>query len=314
MSRAERAAIEGVLTQLRPAVAVEIGSAEGASLRRIAAHSTHVHSFDLAPPSLPVADNVTLHTGDSHELLPRLLDELAEQGQNVDFALVDGDHSPEGVRRDLEDLLDSRSLARTVILIHDTSNERVRQGVDSVRFASWPKVTHVDLDWLPGQLFAEPALRNELWYGLGLVLVDAARPAYLTGSVYEQRYHPAGSLLAEMRERVLVRERYPAAAGDEPEDVRLRKRVLALTNELSLSHMRERELAQEIVDAREQVKEAEQLRARADEADHLRARVEAAEALQARAERTLEDVMTSPSWKVTEPLRTAKRLATRRKD
>ena len=52
-------------------------------------------------------DNVTLHTGDSHELLPPFLAELAEQGRNVDFVIVDGDHSSEGVRRDLEDLLNS---------------------------------------------------------------------------------------------------------------------------------------------------------------------------------------------------------------
>ena len=62
-----------------------------------------------------------------------------------------------------------------------------------MRFAAWPKVAHVELDWVPGRLFAEPALRNELWYGLGLVLVDAARLAYVDGPVYEQRYHPTGA-------------------------------------------------------------------------------------------------------------------------
>ena len=61
-----------------------------------------------------------------------------------------------------------------MILIHDIANERVRSGVDAVRFAGWPKVAHVELDWIPGQLFAQPKLRNELWYGIGLVLVDSA--------------------------------------------------------------------------------------------------------------------------------------------
>ena len=80
MSLGERAAVEGVLAQLRPALAIEIGSAEGACLRRIAAHAGEAHSFDLQPPSLEMPGNVTLHTGDSHELLPPFLAELAEQG------------------------------------------------------------------------------------------------------------------------------------------------------------------------------------------------------------------------------------------
>jgi hypothetical protein len=293
MSLGERAAVAGVLAQLAPGLAIEIGSAEGAGLRRIAAYTGEVHSFDLASPSLPVPDNVTLHTGDSHELLPRLLGELAQQERNVDFVLVDGDHAPEGVRRDLEDLLNSPALARTVILIHDTANERVRQGIDAVRFTAWPKVAHVELDWLPGRLFAEPALRNELWYGIGLVLVDSARPAYLTGSVYEQRYHPAAPLLADMRDLVLARERAPAGLDERDDPAHLRKRLLALTVELSVARMREVELQAQLSDVTE--------------------RAEQAERMGERAQRTLGDVMGSASWRMTEPLRGAKRRAARRK-
>ena len=69
MSLGERAAIEGVLAELKPRVAIEIGSMEGACLRRIAAHAEEVHSLDLQPPTLEVPANVTLHTGSSHELL-----------------------------------------------------------------------------------------------------------------------------------------------------------------------------------------------------------------------------------------------------
>ena len=176
MSHGERAAVEGVLAALKPSLAIEIGSAEGASLRRVAAYAVEVHSFDLDEPTLPQPGNVVLHTGDSHELLPLFLAELAEAERNVDFALVDGDHAAEGVRRDIEDLLDSPAVHRTAILIHDTANEQVRGGIEAVRFAAWPKVAHVELDWVPGQLLAEPALRNELWFGLGLVVVDT-RPS-----------------------------------------------------------------------------------------------------------------------------------------
>ncbi|MGI8557048.1 MAG: class I SAM-dependent methyltransferase [Solirubrobacteraceae bacterium] len=285
MSLGERAAVEGILAQLRPKLAVEIGSMEGACLARIAAYSQEAHSFDLNPPSLPKADNVTLHTGDSHELLPAFLGELAQQDRNVDFVMVDGDHTPEGVRRDIEDLLDSAAVARTVILIHDTANERVRRGVDAVRFAAWPKVAHVELDWIPGQLFAEPELRNELWYGIGLVIVDVARPAYLSRPVYEQRFHPAGALLAQIRDLVLERERVPPGAQPLRHEVTtLRRRVGELEVQLSAARTGEARLEAEVL--------------------KLRPGFEG-------AQRALEDIKGSASWRMTEPLRGAKRRVAR---
>jgi hypothetical protein len=268
MSLGERAAVEGVLCQLRPSLAIEIGSAEGACVLRIAAHADSVHSFDLDPPTLPMPQNVIPHVGDSHELLPTFLAELAEAERNVDLVIVDGDHSPEGVRRDLEDLLDSPAVARTLILIHDTTNERVRAGVEAVHFAAWPKVAHVELDWIPGQLFAEPALHNELWYGLGLVAVDVRRPAYLNGSRYEQRYHPAGPLMAHARDLVEAREHGGQAVADTIEE-----RASGLEATLARTQA-------ELAAANERI---------------------------GRADRVIEDLQSSASWRITAPLRAAKR-------
>lgn len=198
MSRGERAAIEGTLAALRPALAIEIGTAQGGALERIAAYSQEVHSFDLVPPEIKVLDHVTLHPGDSHVLLPAFLAELARDGRKVDFALVDGDHFADGVRRDVEDLLASPAVERTVVVLHDTVNEEVRAGLDAIRWD--PKVSYVDLDWVPGHLWAEEYLRNELWGGLGLVLVDPAHP----GTVHERQYRPTPPLLALARERILA--------------------------------------------------------------------------------------------------------------
>jgi hypothetical protein len=64
--------------------------------------------------------------------------------------------SPEGVRRDLADLLDSPALADTTILIHDISNPTVRSGVDAVKYAAYTKVAAVELDWIPGYIFSDP--------------------------------------------------------------------------------------------------------------------------------------------------------------
>jgi hypothetical protein len=297
MSLGERAAVEGILSQLRPALAIEIGTAEGACLQRIAAHAAEVHSFDLDAPSLPVPGNVTLHTGDSHELLPRFLETLADQGRNVDFVMVDGDHTPEGVRQDLEHLLDSPALVRTVILVHDTANERVRAGVDAVRFAAWPKVCEVDLDWIPGRLFAETPLRNELWYGLGLVLVDVAVPGYRSGSVYEQRYHPSGPLLAAAAQQFRSRAQLPERARDELE--RIGRRMSELSEELAVARTENARLTSELVAAHAAWEATE-------------ARLSQAEQRLERADRTLEDVKGSASWRITKPLRQAKRRASTR--
>ena len=165
MSYGERAVLEGFLTQIRPALAIEIGVAEGGSLRRVASYAEEVHAFDLvaAPEAVAGLSNVRFHVGNSHELLPQALATFEENGRTVDFVFVDGDHSAPGVRRDVEDLLASTSVADTLILLHDTMNEEVRTGLEQVSFSSYPKVAHVDLDCVPGHLFVEPGLQNELW-------------------------------------------------------------------------------------------------------------------------------------------------------
>jgi hypothetical protein len=189
MSLGERAALEGILSKLEPSTAIEIGTLKGGSLEPIAAHSGVVHSFDLSfDPSISRErfPNVVLHEGDSHALLPKVLDELAEAGTNVDLVFVDGDHTAAGVRQDIEDLLASPSVGQTIILVHDTLNERVRMGLREVDF-NRPKVTHVELDFVVGRIWGGASYDHDLWGGLGLVVtgwdldrnVDAeTRPLY----------------------------------------------------------------------------------------------------------------------------------------
>lgn len=203
MSFGERAALEGVLATLRPALAIEIGTAEGGSLRRIAEHSSEVHSFDLVAPDPETAriEHATFHSGDSHELLPAFLAELAEQGRNVDFVLVDGDHSADGVRRDIEDLLASPAVGTTVILLHDSANEEVRRGMDAADLDSHPKVVHADFDFVAGYLFRDPSLANELWGGLGAILVDRDAPREPGAPARQERIFETAALLREVRDR-----------------------------------------------------------------------------------------------------------------
>ena len=176
MSPSERAALKGLLAVSAPDTAIEIGTAGGGSLRAIAAAARRVHAFDLSAPApeLAALRNVTFHIGDSHVLLSRVLDGLTRDRVSVDFVLIDGDHTADGVRRDILDVLISPAVSHGLILVHDTANDEVRRGVESVDYAAWAKVTWVDLDWLPGYLSRDS---GEAWSGLGMIVVDEVERA-----------------------------------------------------------------------------------------------------------------------------------------
>jgi hypothetical protein len=193
MSFGERAALEGILSQLRPALAVEIGTAEGGSLERIAAYGSEVHSIDIThePVTRTLPAHVAFHTGSSADLLAPLLSAFVNQGRSVDFALVDGDHSYEGVREDLRALLESPSTARSAILVHDTMNAEIRAGIESVKLDSYAKVVYYELDFVPGYMYREGVCSGAIWGGLGLVLTDVDRsPDYPLGPRQTRYYEP----------------------------------------------------------------------------------------------------------------------------
>jgi Methyltransferase domain len=173
MSLGERAAMEGLLAQLSPDLSLEIGTAEGGSLARIAAHSTEVHAVDLSRDLLvKQPPNATFHEGDSKVILPQLLAGFADEGRNVDFALVDGDHTREGVSADLTALLESPAVGRTVLLAHDSFNPDVRSGIEAVAPQDHPKVIGCDLDFLPGRMAKLKPFTDQLLGGFALIVVD----------------------------------------------------------------------------------------------------------------------------------------------
>jgi hypothetical protein len=184
MALGERAALEGLLAELSPEVAIEIGTAEGRSLARIAAHGTEVHAIDLTRELLAECPpNAHFHQGDSRTVLPKLLAGFASEGRHVDFVLVDGDHSAEGVRADLTALLASPSVTRTVILLHDSFNPEVRSGIESARPTEHPKVVGFDLDFVQGRLAKLGPFADQMLGGFALVLVDEAAAAEGTRAV-----------------------------------------------------------------------------------------------------------------------------------
>jgi 2-polyprenyl-3-methyl-5-hydroxy-6-metoxy-1,4-benzoquinol methylase len=199
----ERCALEGLLSFLKPNLSIEIGTAQGGSLHRIAEHSDEVHSFDIVPE---VSDtgrrfpNVQFHTGDSASLVPELLADLAERGRNVDFALVDGDHTAEGVQRDARALLDAPACRQTVIVFHDAANDEVRAGLEALGLADHPKVALALLDFVPGYVVASGPRRFEIWNGLALVILDEHRRG--NGAFVDSEMYDAAALNRRMRDQL----------------------------------------------------------------------------------------------------------------
>ena len=201
MSFGERAALEGVLAQLRPRRAVEIGTAAGGSLARIARYCEEVHSIDVSHAELTgtVPENVRLHTGPSARILPALLAEFSAAQRPLDFALVDGDHSFEGVIGDLRALLDAPCTARAVILVHDSMNEEIRAGLEKVGLEGYQKVVYFEPDFVPGYIYRVGAARHAVWGGLGLIICDTRRSHAYANSIRQWRYYEPYDAIHRLR-------------------------------------------------------------------------------------------------------------------
>ncbi len=187
MDHAERGGMYLLMTTVRPRVIIEIGSRFAGATSLFSSFAEHVYVLDIDPPvktrcaPLP---NVTVTIGDSSSVLPRLLDEINRKHGGWEFALVDGDHSTEGVRKDLDSLIASRPLRRAFITMHDSFNPECRAGIKA---ASWdrPWVHHVEVDFTIGNLMPQPFVYGQMWGGLALAEIaseDRTCPLRITES------------------------------------------------------------------------------------------------------------------------------------
>ncbi len=111
--------------------------------------------------------------GPSRETLPALLARLEAAGEEIDFVLIDGDHSAGAVQRDIEDLLTGyRPRTRPlVILMHDSFNPECRRGILAADWAANPHVRQVQLDYAPGVFPGNGPVAREMWGGFALALL-----------------------------------------------------------------------------------------------------------------------------------------------
>ncbi|MBL9207584.1 MAG: class I SAM-dependent methyltransferase [Opitutaceae bacterium] len=173
-AHSETAVFQSLLSNLRPACSIEVGTETGATLALIARHSTRTISIDIDPGVKSRLqdkfENVEFITGSSHDVLPVLLSRLTGEGVTPDFIFVDGDHSAAGVLKDLEFILKLTPTKQMIVLMHDTFNPGCRQGILAASWTRNPHCHFVDLDFCPGVLHPDDSCTRQMWGGLGLAV------------------------------------------------------------------------------------------------------------------------------------------------
>ncbi len=186
MTDSERLGMTALLQRIEPRVAIEIGTFKGGSLSLLAQFADMIFSLDI-DPTIPdkfgYFENVSFLTGYSHVLLPVLLAELDEKGLYPDFVLIDGDHSAEGVKRDVAALLKYVPKKPLYVLMHDSFNPECRRGMATSPWAKSPYVHHVNLDFVPGRMIETDDARGEMWGGLGFAYLLPAPRTHELGSI-----------------------------------------------------------------------------------------------------------------------------------
>lgn len=175
MVNAEKIALLNLLNDIKPAIAIEIGTKNGGSLQLIAASSKSVFSLDIDPGVKELANtfkNVSFIIGDSKETLPKLLDDLSSSGQQPDFILIDGDHSLNGVKMDIQHILKMKITKPLVVLMHDSFNPDCRKGMLEVDYESYPCVELVDIDFVQGIYSPNERTKGEMWGGFGIIYLN----------------------------------------------------------------------------------------------------------------------------------------------
>lgn len=175
MVNAEKIALLNLLNDIKPSISVEIGTKKGGSLQLISALSKMVYSLDIDDTVKELGDtfqNVNFIIGDSKETLPKLLDDLASNGLQPDFILIDGDHSSAGVSCDIKSILKLKITKPLVVVMHDSFNPDCRRGMLEIDYESNPYVELVDIDFIKGTYSPTEQTRGEMWGGFGMIYLN----------------------------------------------------------------------------------------------------------------------------------------------
>ena len=223
MTPSEQVMVMYLVEHLKPKAAIEIGTRFGGSLQVLAKFCDRVYSLDIDPEVQDRLkgrfENVEYLIGPSDETLPPLLDRLQRENTEVSLILVDGDHSTEGVRRDLDNLLRYKPLTSIYIIMHDSFNPVVRRGLRAANWAGSPYVHRVELDLVAGRVATDPRFRGQLWGGLAIAILapeprsgdlEINSESQLTYNAAAKTFRP--SLIRKVANRIAKWTRAPGGA------------------------------------------------------------------------------------------------------
>jgi hypothetical protein len=182
MTRWEKYGFTSLLEAAKPKVGIEIGTYKGGSLQVIANYAEKMYSIDL---DTSLKDrlghqlrNVEFLTGDSRQILPALLNRIMADGEELGFVLIDGDHSTEGVRCDINNILRYRPVRPVFIVFHDSFNPDCRKGILNADWSTCDYVHYVEVDFVPGvyhfEAFDTSAPRS-MFGGLAVAIMQPER-------------------------------------------------------------------------------------------------------------------------------------------
>ena len=177
MTDAERSALSALLSELRPECAIEIGTYRAGSLKIISKFCKQVYTLDIDPGFRDTYKerfpDVQFIVGDSGETLPPLLEKIQRSGEPLGFILIDADHTENGMRRDINNVLRYTPTRPLYIVMHDSFNPDCRRGMLTADWSSNPHVHMVELDYIVGRFISkeEGDSYRQMWCGFALAIL-----------------------------------------------------------------------------------------------------------------------------------------------
>jgi len=174
MSRNERYAFIKLLEKIRPKVAIEIGCFKGGSLEVLSKFSGKVYSIDIDYKVKEDLDgkfeNAEIHIGDSAIVVPEILEKIDRNNEELEFVLIDGEHTYKGVKQDITHFLKYTPQKTLFIIFHDSFNPICRKGIRKADYNASEYVHYVEIDFISG-IFNPGKLFRQMWGGLALVVM-----------------------------------------------------------------------------------------------------------------------------------------------
>jgi len=177
MENHERVSFLEVIEWTNKKLAVEIGSRQLGSLQFLSKSFERLICFDIDGGvgeriKVNSVENVEFVEGDSSKSLPKYFEENEAAMKNVSFIHIDGNHSYEGALVDIENVVNLKIHNRVYVLIHDSFNPEVRKAIKNINYVENKYVHFVDYDFCPGILHSRDDIKNQIWGGFTLVVME----------------------------------------------------------------------------------------------------------------------------------------------